>query len=163
MTVKLCMSACLVGQCCRYDARTFPSIVDKRLHYMLNVGQVAVLCPECSAGLDTPREAAEIEAGKTAEDVLNGRGRVLTKSGQDVTAFYVKGAENFVSLAQKHGVKVAVLKSKSPSCGIQTVYDGTHSGKLISGQGVAAAALRKAGLTLFDEHHLNEALEALKQ
>ena len=146
MTIQLCMSACLVGQCCRYDARTYPSIVDKRLHYMLNVGQVAVLCPECSAGLDTPREAAEIEPGKTADDVLN-----------------VKGAENFVALARKHGVKVAVLKSKSPSCGSDTVYDGTHSGKIIAGQGVAAAALRKAGVTLFDEHHLNEALDALNK
>ena len=163
MTVKLCMSACLVGQCCRYDAKTYPSIVDKRLHYMLNGGEVAVLCPECSVGLDTPREAAEIEPGKTADDVLNGNGRVLTQSGKDVTAFFIKGAENFVALARKHGVKVAVLKSKSPSCGMNTVYDGTHSGKLISGQGIAAAALAKEGLALYDEHHLKEALDALKE
>lgn len=162
MTIKLLMSACLVGQCCRYDARSVPSIVDKRLHYMLNTGQVAVLCPECSAGLDTPRDPAEIEAGKTAEDVLNGKAKVLTNTGKDVTEFYLRGAENFVALAKKHNVRIAVLKSKSPSCGVHDVYDGTHTGKLIPGQGVVACALAKIGTALYDEHKINEVLDALE-
>jgi len=162
VTVKLMMSACLVGQCCRYDARNGTSIVDKRLHFMLNTGEVAVLCPECSAGLETPRESAEIEPGKNASDVLEGRARVLTLSGKDVTEAYVNGAKNFVQLAKKHGVRVALLKSKSPSCGVHEVYDGTHTGKLMDGRGVAAEALLRAGLMLFDEHQINEALAALQ-
>ncbi len=159
MTVKLLMSACLVGQCCRYDARTLPSVVDKRLHVMLNIGEVAVLCPECAGGLDTPREAAEIEPGKTAQDVLDGKARVLTKTGADVTEAYVKGAEQFVALAKKYNVNTAVLKSKSPSCSTCEVYDGTHTGKCVPGLGVAACALKNAGVTLFDETEVKKALD----
>ena len=162
MTVKLLMSACLVGQCCRYDAKMITGIVDKRLHVMLNTGEVAVLCPECAAGLDTPREAAEIEPGKTADDVLAGKGRVLTESGKDVTTAYIQGAEKFVALAKKYNVNTAILKSKSPSCGKCQVYDGTHSGKLIDGIGVAARALQKSGVTLYDEHEIEAALQSVE-
>lgn len=163
MTCKLLMSACLVGQCCRYDAKMFPSIVEKRLHIMLNLGEVAVICPECAAGLDVPRDPVEIEAGKTAADVLDGKGRALTKDGKDLTAAFVAGAKQFLDLVNRTGAKVVILKSKSPSCGVHQVYDGTHSGKVIAGRGIATELLVRNGVHVFDETELDQALALVEQ
>ena len=162
MTIRLLMSSCLVGQCCRWDANNGKSIVTPRLHKMLCAGEVAVICPECAGGLDVPRPAAEIAPGHCAKCVLSGAGRVVNTAGEDVTAAYVKGAEAAVALAQKHGIRVAVLKAKSPSCSpAKGVYDGTFTHTLVEGSGVAAQALADAGVTLFDETELEAALAAL--
>lgn len=162
MTVKLFMSACLVGQCCRYDAKNGTSIVNKNLHYMLNVGQVFVMCPECAGGLDVPRDPAEIEPGKTAADVLSGQGRVLTANGTDVTENYIAGAKRVLAKIQQLNLKIAVLKARSPSCGVHEVYDGTHSGKLIPGRGVTTELLVQNGIRIFDETEFDEALKQVQ-
>ena len=162
MTIRLLMSACLVGQCCRWDARNGKSCVTPRLHKMLSAGEVAVICPECAGGLDVPRPASEIEPGRTAADVLAGRGRVINTAGADVTEAYVKGAQAALELVKKHGIRVAILKAKSPSCGRDAVYDGTFSGNLIPGEGVAARLLREAGVRIFDENEVEEAIAALE-
>ncbi|MGN1208853.1 MAG: DUF523 domain-containing protein [Duodenibacillus sp.] len=162
MTIRLLMSSCLVGQCCRWDANNGKSIVTPRLHKMLCAGEVAVICPECAGGLDVPRPAAEIAPGDCAKCVLSGTGRVVNTAGEDVTAAYVKGAEAAVTLAKKHRIRVAVLKARSPSCSpAKGVYDGTFTHTLVSGSGVAAQALANAGVMLFDETELDAALAAL--
>lgn len=162
MTVKLLMSACLVGQCCRYDAKNGTSIVNKTLHNMLNTGEVYVFCPECAGGLDVPRDPAEIEPGKTAADVLSGKGKVLTNKGADVTAAYLSGASQMLEKAKALGIKVAVMKERSPACGVHQVYDGTHSGKLVAGRGVTTELLIENGIAVFDETEFDEALKAVK-
>ena len=82
---------------------------------------------------------------------ISGDGRVLTADGRDVTDAYRVGARKAVELANERGVVGAVLKARSPSCGPHDVYDGTHSGTLVQGQGVTAAALGAVGYRVLDE------------
>lgn len=78
--------------------------------------------------------------------MLEGRAKVLSKDGKDVTSFFVNGAEKVLALAKKHNIKKAILKSKSPSCGCGLIFDGRFSGELVPGFGVTAALLKKNGI-----------------
>lgn len=162
-TPKLLMSACLIGQCCRWDARTPQSCVTPVLHKMLTLGEVVVVCPECAGGLDVPRPASEIAPGATAQSVLAGTGKVVNTKGVDVTANFIKGAQVALEKAQKFGIKVAVMKAKSPSCSKGSVYDGTFSGKLKEGMGIAAQLLTDHGIAVFDENEIDKALAFLDE
>jgi uncharacterized protein YbbK (DUF523 family) len=102
------------------------------------------VCPEVAGGLPTPRPAAEIGPD----------GVVRTASGDDVSRFYRRGAEHAVSLARAASVVRAVLKARSPSCGCHQIYDGTHSGVLVEGRGITAAALVEAGYEVLSEEDL---------
>ncbi len=162
-TCRLLMSSCLIGQCCRWDARTPQSVVTPVLHKMLTLGEVAVICPECAGGLDVPRPASEIAPGSCAQSVLAGIGKVINSEGTDVTQAYVRGAQAALELVKKHGITVAILKSRSPSCSSKMVYDGTFSGKLTEGEGITAALLKANGVQVFDETQIEDALAALEK
>ena len=99
------------------------------------------ICPEQQGGLPTPRIPSELL--NKAEDIEQGKGKIVSKEGYDVTANFIKGAEEIVRIARLYGVQQAVLKSKSPSCGIKSVYDGTFSSVLIDGQGYTAHLLNR--------------------
>lgn len=86
---------------------------------LVKSGKAVFMCPEQLGGLPTPREPSEIEKGKTAKDVLEGKGKVLTKQGSDVTEQYVTGARRVLKFCQEMGIGIAVLKARSPSCGSQ--------------------------------------------
>ena len=134
----LIISACLAGKPCRYDgaARPLENLGELKKFYRL-----IPVCPETDGGLPVPRPPAEIRGG-----------RVLTADGRDVTAFYEKGARIAVSKAVKAKAARALLKEKSPSCGSSFVYDGTFHGVAVSGEGVAARALRQSGVVCFSEN-----------
>jgi uncharacterized protein YbbK (DUF523 family) len=100
------------------------------------------VCPEQLGGLATPRPAAHLEGG-SGEDVLDGRARVVTAAGVDVTEQFVKGAEETVEIARLFGAGRAILKERSPSCGC---FQVNRDGALQSGSGVTAALLRREGL-----------------
>lgn len=139
---SLLVSACLLGEAVRYDGR------DNRVDAVLALAEHYILvpfCPEVEGGLPIPRIPAEIVGG-----------RVVNRAGEDVTAAFVKGAEAAVALCRREGVTRAVLKSRSPSCGKSSIYDGTFQGVLKKGQGVAAALLEGAGVTLYDEEDCEE-------
>ncbi|MGI6129624.1 MAG: DUF523 domain-containing protein [bacterium] len=141
------VSACLAGQRCRYDgqAKSCPKV-----EALVKAGKAVPFCPEVSGGLSTPRSPAEIQGG-TGVDVLDGKGRVINANGQDVTAAYIRGAKLGVELAQRLGVRQAILKDKSPACGTKFIYDGSFQRKLRSGQGVIAAALAAVGIQVEPE------------
>ena len=103
------------------------------------------VCPEVAGGLPTPRPAAE----------LGSDGAVRTTEGDDVTSLYRRGAEHAVALARSASVIRAVLKARSPSCGCHQIYDGTHTGTLVDGRGVTAAALADAGFEVVSEEDLD--------
>ncbi|HIQ00866.1 MAG TPA: DUF523 domain-containing protein [Anaerolineales bacterium] len=144
------VSACLLGMPTAYDGQGRPV---EELVRLAARGCVVPVCPEVAGGLPIPRPPAEIVGG-SGEEVLEGRARVLTTDGEDVTAAYLRGAEATLEAALRFGAKVAVLKAHSPSCGSCQIYDGTHSGRLIPGQGVAAALLRRAGVEVVSEEEL---------
>ncbi|MFD7063521.1 DUF523 domain-containing protein [Streptomyces sp. NPDC059906] len=103
-----------------------------------------VFRPKVSGGLPVPRPAAEIVGGD-GDGVLDGVARVLTESGEDVSLYFVRGARLALEAARAAGVRVALLKESSPSCGSLRVYDGRFSGTRVPGHGVTTALLRRAG------------------
>ncbi|RWU23474.1 DUF523 domain-containing protein [Pseudomonas alkylphenolica] len=157
---KVLVSACLLGQPVRYDGRAsgYPDL----LQQWQTEGRTVPLCPEVAGGLPTPRPPAEIPGGQGAA-VLEGEVQVLTVTGEDVSAQFIAGAQLALELVRRHGIRIAVLKSGSPSCGNRLVYDGTFSGTKVGGEGVTAALLRREGVQVFSELELEAAELALKQ
>lgn len=159
LTKKILISACLLGHKVRYDGHDCLQ-THARLQTWIKAGNIVTICPEIAGGLSTPRAPAEIQNKKTGAEVLSGEERIVTNDGSDVTAQYINGANKTLALVQAHNISVAILKARSPSCGSQYIYDGTFSGKLISGMGTTAALLNQHGILVFDENHIDEALDA---
>ncbi|MDY0882497.1 DUF523 domain-containing protein [Dongia soli] len=152
---KVLISACLMGEAVRYDGRAAGD-GGALLTDWQREGRLVVICPELSGGLPVPRPPAEIRGGN-GSDVLAGSARIVTPDGDDVTENFLQGASATLALAQNHGVTVAILKQRSPSCGSREIYDGRFVGNRIAGEGVTAALLRRHGITVFDETQLAEA------
>ena len=129
---KILISACLIGLNCKYNGGNNENY---KLVELMKEKDLIPICPEQLGGLKTPRASAE----RTQE-------KVLTKEGIDVTKEYQKGAEEVLKLAKKLNIKKAILKSRSPSCGIDEIYDGTFSHTLIKRDGVTAELLKKNGI-----------------
>ena len=157
---KILVSRCLLGHRVRYDGGAHGPF--DQLQRWLDEGRVVALCPEVAGGLPTPRPPAEIRGGQGAL-VLDGQLPVLTVEGADVTAAFVSGAEQALALVREHGIRLALLKARSPSCGNRENYDGSFSGTRVVGEGVTAAALRRAGVEVFSEEELAEAAARLAE
>ena len=135
--MNILISACLLGMSCRYngEGQIIPG-TDK----LMEKHHLVPICPEIYGGLSTPREPSEIK-----------NGRVISKSGNDLTEYFERGAEEILALAKLYHCKYAILKQRSPSCGYKEIYDGTFSGKIINGNGILAALLLKNGIVIIDE------------
>lgn len=155
---KILVSRCLLGHRVRYDGGASGPF-DQLAHWQAE-GRVVALCPEVAGGLPTPRAAAEISGGQGSE-VLDGRAQVLTSDGEDVSGEFLDGARQALALVQRHGIRIAVLKAHSPSCGNVLTYDGSFSGVKVQGAGVTAALLTRHGVQVFSELQLPEAAAAL--
>lgn len=155
---KILVSRCLLGHRVRYDGGASGPF--DLLEQWIEEGRVVPLCPEVAGGLPTPRAAAEIPGGQGVE-VLDGIAAVITTDGEDVSAQFLEGARQALELVQKHGIRVAVLKANSPSCGNLLTYDGTFSGVKVNGEGVTAALLKRHGVRVFSELELAEAAVTL--
>ncbi len=141
------VSACLLGCPTAYDGR---ARVQDELVALAARGRVVPVCPELAGGLTIPRPPSEIVGGD-GDDVLDGRARVVTISGEDVSAAFLRGAECALAIVQRRTITRAILKQRSPSCGSTRIYDGTHSGRLRDGPGVTAALLRRHGVIVYSE------------
>src|SRR3954447_10281381 len=137
----LIVSACLLGVRCNHEgeANTSDAVVALRTSH-----RVVPVCPESAGGLPTPRTRAERRLD----------GRVIDAEGVDVTEWFERGAAHAVRLAEAVGATRAVLKARSPSCGCHEVYDGSFARVRVPGEGVTAAALRRAGLEVQSEEDL---------
>jgi uncharacterized protein YbbK (DUF523 family) len=144
------VSACLVGVNCRYDGKN--NLNRKVIEICKKEGMVPV-CPEILGGLSIPRGHFEIRNG-SGLDVLNGKARVFEKNEKDVTEMFLKGAKETLKIARILKVKGAIMKSKSPSCGCGKIYDGTFSGRLIEGDGVTTALLKREEIKVITEDDL---------
>lgn len=142
----IAVSACLLGTPCRYDGAARPNAAVQALRER---HEIVPVCPESMGGLPIPRLPNEIVAGA---DGL----RAVDSAGVDNTAAFVAGAQAALERARRAGCAAAVLKSKSPSCGSGRIYDGTFTGTLADGWGVAAALFRDAGIPVVDEDHLED-------
>ena len=124
--------------------------------------RLVLFCPEVAGGLKIPRPPAQIIKGDGL-DVLENRARVQTSTGEDVTQAFVAGALAALELTRTHGIKIAILKAKSPSCGSDCIYDGTFENRLVPGMGVTTAVLRENGVCVFSELEILEVSIRLKQ
>jgi uncharacterized protein YbbK (DUF523 family)/N-acetylglutamate synthase-like GNAT family acetyltransferase len=136
------VSACLVGVACRYNGERR---TDGVLAARFSRGDLLPLCPELLGGLCLPRPPSEIRGG-TGASVLEDRSRVVNREGEDLTDAFLRGAEACLRLAKSVGASQAYLAARSPSCGSGSVYDGSFSGRLVAGDGVAAALLKRNGI-----------------
>ena len=140
--MTILVSACLLGCPCRYDGKSKPNAAVLAL---MDKHTLIPICPEQMGGLATPRVPAERKDGG-----------VSTEQGGDVTAQYLRGAEQALHLAQLYGCSCAVLKERSPSCGSREIYDGTFSRKLIAGDGVTAELLKANGIAVYGESEVDK-------
>jgi len=145
---KILISACLLGQPVRYDGKG-KSLSHPAIERWRSEGRLVTICPEMAGGMPVPRPPAEIERGASGLDVLEGRARVLEVTGGDVTAQFIAGAQKALAFAKANGCTHALLIDGSPSCGSVAIYDGSFSGLKHPGNGVTAALLGKAGITVF--------------
>ena len=131
---EIIVSACLAGLNCRFDCR---SQERAEVVALVQEGLAIPVCPEQMGGLSTPRDPSEQKDG-----------RIKTNKNIDVTDSYKLGAEEALKVAKLLGIKKAILKSRSPMCGVHQIYDGTFSGNLIKGRGVLSELLYQEGFEL---------------
>lgn len=145
MKEKLLVSACLVGENCKYSGGNnySPAVAALGERY-----ELIPVCPEQLGGLPTPRTPSERVGDK-----------VLTRDGRDVTDAFRRGAEKVLEIALAQGITRAVLQERSPSCGWERIYDGTFTGTLIPGEGVTAQLLRAHGITVWGGEQAGEVKE----
>ncbi len=145
---NIIVSACLLGINCTYKGNNKLSVEVLRL---LKDYSLVPVCPEQLGGLSTPRPNSEIIGGKGWKS----GGEVLNSNSQNVTDNFLRGANETLKLARLFECDIAVLKSKSPSCGTEYVYDGTFSDVIVPGTGVTAFILRKNGIEVLSEKQTN--------
>ena len=145
------ISACLLGVKCTWSSDD--KYKNDRAIGLSRIETLIPVCPEQLGGLATPRAPQEIRGG-TGEDVLDGKCKVLNKNRENVTKEFIRGAEETLKIIRQLNIKEFIGKSKSPSCGCGQIYDGTFCGRLINGDGVTTALLRRNGIRITPEEDL---------
>ena len=140
--MKILVSACLLGKNCKYNGR---NNLNQGVLEFIEGHEVIGVCPEQLGGLSTPRLPAELVDGV-----------VTNKEGVSVDAEFRKGAQTALAAALEKKVDLAILQSRSPSCGVKEIYDGSFSGKKIKGQGVFAKLLSAHGIKVLDAEDVSE-------
>jgi len=156
---KVLVSSCLLGEPVRYDGSAATCRHPVLVRWQ-EEGRIVPCCPELEGGLGTPRSPVELLGG-AGEAVLGGVSKAIGRDGEDVTSAFIAGARATLALCQHLGIRLAVLKERSPSCGSTRIHDGTFAGRLLPGQGVTAALLRQHGIQVLSEGQWEQAREAL--
>ena len=138
--MKIVVSSCLLGDNCKYNGGNNYS---EKVIKFVEKHEVISVCPEVLGGLPIPRESAEIVNGV-----------VSLKDGSSVDKMFRDGAEKAIRIVKENNADLVILQSRSPSCGVNTIYDGSFSGKLIPGQGVFSKLLKKNGIKVIDVEDL---------
>lgn len=133
--MKVLVSACLLGENCKYNGG---NNYNPRVIKFLEGKEIVSICPEMMAGMGVPRTPVEIANGV-----------ITSKTGENVDA-QLRGTVATIMAQLDKDIDCAVLQSRSPTCGVKQIYDGTFSGTRINGSGVFAQALREAGIRLID-------------
>lgn len=134
--MKIMVSACLLGDNCKYNGGNNRS---PELLHLLSGHEVVPVCPEVLGGLPTPRAPAEIVNGV-----------VINREGVSVDDAFRLGAKKAIEMARQEKPDLIILQSRSPSCGVKEIYDGTFSGKLVPGHGIFAEMALQAGFRVID-------------
>ncbi len=147
--VKLLVSACLAGENVRYDGKNSMICEFDKLK---DTFDLEYICPEVASGMTIPRDSNEI----ISQNPL----KIESKLGISNEKYFMKGSSIALSLCNKLNIKYALLKSKSPSCGNEKIYDGNFNGTLIDGMGVTAKMLKNNGIIVFNENQIKSLYKA---
>lgn len=134
--MKYIVSACLLGENCKYNGG---NNANKQLIAFLKDQEYIAVCPERLGGLPTPRPRSERFQHK-----------VMNEHGEDITAYFIKGAQLALQQVKEWHGEIAILQARSPSCGIHQIYDGTFQGRKIAGDGIFAQLLCEQGYPVYD-------------
>ncbi len=163
------VSACLAGVQCRYDGKGY---VDTTIMEIVNKGEAILVCPEVLAGLPTPRPRCERRVNEANKQTNNKREifdtqinkeegaiednqiQIICEDGRDLSKEFFQGAQKVLEIAKAANITMAILKSKSPSCGKGFLYDGSFTGTLTKGNGVTAELLLQNGIKVITEDEL---------
>ena len=143
--MKIMVSACLLGENCKYNGGNNRN---ERLLRLLSGHTVIPVCPEVLGGLPVPRVPAEIVDGV-----------VTNREGIPVDGAFRRGAEKALQIAERERPDWIILQSRSPSCGVRQVYDGSFTGTLVAGEGIFAAMARQAGFRVADAEEIPEEIK----
>jgi len=149
---KILISRCFLGENVRYDGGN-QLLLNHHIELWKNQQRLIAICPEVSGGLSVPRSPAEFNQSN---------GKIYTVDGEDVSAAFHRGAQQALALCKKYGIRFALLKESSPSCGSKLIYDGTFTNRKISGQGVTASLLLENGIKVFSENSIEQLADLLK-
>ena len=138
------VSACLLGENCKYNGGNNynPAVAE-----FVKDKDVLTICPEMMAGMGCPRTPIEIVDGV-----------LMDRDGNNVDAAMRQAVAQAMEMIRKEEIQCAVLQSRSPTCGVNEVYDGSFTGKLINGSGVLAQALKVAGYQVIDAEDVGKYL-----
>jgi len=148
--MKIAVSACLLGENCRYDGQSVPcqAVIDLGKEH-----ELVPICPELLGGLSVPRPQCEVlHIPGSADFAYN----VLTDSGSDYSLCFAQGAKKALAIAQEAGCEAGVFKTLSPSCGIGQIYDGFHHNKLTEADGITIRKFKAANIPVYTEKHVEE-------
>lgn len=134
--MKIAVSACLLGLNYKYNGRNNYS---EELEKLLKKHEVIPICPEVLGGLPIPRDPSEIV-----------KGEVLTNMGKSVDKEFKNGAKKALEIVKESGAELVILQSRSPSCGLGKIYDGSFKGRLVEGDGVFVKLLKDEGIKVVD-------------
>ena len=134
--MKILVSACLLGENCKYNGGNnySPAVAE-----FIKGKEILAVCPEMMAGMGCPRTPIEIVDGV-----------LMDRDGNNVDAAMRKAVADAMDFIRNEDIRCAILQSRSPTCGVNQVYDGSFSGKLISRSGIFAQALKDAGYCVLD-------------
>ena len=134
--MKVLVSACIMGTNCKYNGKSNKNLAV--INFLKDKGVISI-CPEVLAGMKIPRPCAEIV-----------NGIVVDENGNNVNSEYNKAVSMALSKIQNEDIDLVILQSRSPTCGVNQIYDGSFTGKLISGMGFFAKALKQRGYNVID-------------
>lgn len=138
--MKILVSACLLGENCKYNGgNNYSAAVSK----FVKDKEILPVCPEMMAGMGCPRTPIEIVDGV-----------LMDRDGNNVDAAMRDAVAQAMQMIGKEEIQCAILQSRSPTCGVNRIYDGSFSGNLISGSGIFARALKDAGYKVMDAEDL---------
>ena len=142
---NLIISACLIGQNCKYNGGNNKL---RRLDELKNKYNLIPICPEELGGLPTPRNPSEICGEK-----------VISSVDDDVTDNFIKGAKIALKTAIENDCKIALLKERSPSCASNYIYDGNFCGKVIKGMGITAKLFKENNIKIYSEEQIKDLID----
>ena len=162
--MKILVSSCLLGEDTRYDGANSSVAMNPKFKFsqkelfmdIMCENEIFSVCPEVAGGLGIPRSKAELVS-------QNKPFKVLDFEQNDVTINFLLGAKKALDICLENNIKVALFKSKSPSCGNNTIYDGTFSENLVEGKGLSARLLEENGIKVFNEYELEELKKFIKK